>query len=354
MIFYILLYSVWFALVNAGSHSLWLFATYIMGQTPFPEFSAVCMLDDIPVVYYYSGDQGTGWSESTRSGVSDNSSDNHVVSTVFGDMHKQMKWKAQHLRSYFNLTTGVHVQQRLVGCERLENTPGQMMTMEAFNGYGGFERHYDSQQGMQKTEWRWPIMKSQHQLDYDKWLYANVFHPMCLSQLSKYLAKVKNRVMGKVKPRVRLILKTLPDSRGAKVTCLATGFYPRHINLTLLRDGQPVPDHQITGGELLPNADETYQMRKSLEVSAEELQQHHYTCTAEHLSLDNKLDIDFDAGSDHVPVISSLLVVAGLGLFGATIASLIICKKTRAGQGSYSSPHIATSDQIETSLDTVS
>ncbi|KAL2092162.1 hypothetical protein ACEWY4_011960 [Coilia grayii] len=78
---------------------------------------------------------------------------------------------------------------------------------------------------------------------------------------------------------------------GATVTCLAAGFYPRHINLTLLRDGQPVPDHQITGGELLPNADETYQMRKSLEVSAEELQQHHYTCTAEHLSLDNKLDI---------------------------------------------------------------
>ena len=96
-----------------------------------------------------------------------------------------------------------------------------------------------------------------------------------------------------MKPRVRLLQKTLPDSGGAKVTCLATGFYPRHINLTLLRDGQPVPDHQITGGELLPNADETYQMRKSLEVSAEELQQHHYTCTAEHLSLDNKLDTGF-------------------------------------------------------------
>ena len=95
-----------------------------------------------------------------------------------------------------------------------------------------------------------------------------------------------------VKPRVRLLQKTLPDSGGAKVTCLATGFYPRHINLTLLRDGQPVSDHQITGGELLPNLDGTYQMRKSLEVSTEELRvKHHYSCTAEHLSLDNKLDV---------------------------------------------------------------
>ena len=66
-----------------------------------------------------------------------------------------------------------------------------------------------------------------------------------------------------VKPRVRLLQKTIPDFGGVKVTCLVTGFYPRHINLTLLRDGQPVSDHQITGGELLPNLDGTYQMRKS-------------------------------------------------------------------------------------------
>ncbi|KAL2092166.1 hypothetical protein ACEWY4_011964 [Coilia grayii] len=109
-----------------------------------------------------------------------------------------------------------------------------------------------------------------------------------------------------VKPRVRLLQQALKTLGGATVTCLATGFYPRHINLTLLRDGQPVPDHQITGGELLPNADETYQMRKSLEVSAEELQQHHYTCTAEHLSLDNKLD--FGLGSHSLWIFSTFII----------------------------------------------
>ena len=95
-----------------------------------------------------------------------------------------------------------------------------------------------------------------------------------------------------VKPRVRLFQKAIPDSGWAKVTCLATGFYPRHINLTLFRDGQPLDSHQITGGELLPNGDGTYQMRKSLEVSTEELQSHHFTCTTEHLSLDNKININ--------------------------------------------------------------
>ncbi len=73
------------------------------------------------------------------------------------------------------------------------------------------------------------------------------------------------------------------------MSCLVTGFYPRHINLTLFRDGQPVADHEITGGDLLPNGDGTYQMRKSLEISAAD--KHKYTCSVTYLSLDNKLDV---------------------------------------------------------------
>ncbi len=83
--------------------------------------------------------------------------------------------------------------------------------------------------------------------------------------------------------------KANSDSGGFRVSCLVTGFYPRHINLTLFRDEQPVADHEITGGDLLPNADGTYQMRKSLEISAAD--KHKYTCSVTHLSLDNKLDV---------------------------------------------------------------
>ncbi len=100
-----------------------------------------------------------------------------------------------------------------------------------------------------------------------------------------------------VRPRVRLIQKINPDSGGFRVSCLATGFYPRHINLTLLREGQPVSDHEVMGGDLLPNSDGTYQMRKSLEISAEERVKHKYTCSATHLSLDNKLDVDLGNNS---------------------------------------------------------
>ncbi|KAL7862757.1 hypothetical protein SRHO_G00117410 [Serrasalmus rhombeus] len=108
-----------------------------------------------------------------------------------------------------------------------------------------------------------------------------------------------------VKPRVRLIQRRRLVSGWDGVTSLAIGFYPRHINLTILRDGQPVPDHLTSGGDLLPNGDRIYQMRKNLELSEEELKKHSYTCTVTHLSLDNKLDVHLGTESQSVTENSS-------------------------------------------------
>ncbi|XP_076142705.1 major histocompatibility complex class I-related protein 1-like [Alosa pseudoharengus] len=253
---------------GTGSHSLVVFATFIIGDTPFPEFSAVVMLDDIQLGYY----------------------DSDVRTFILRG------FKSESEDVVLQEDASVNVQQRITGCELLDDDqPGPMAVKDAFNGQTGDHLSFTNDQHSFWSQWQWPAMWDKLQFSQVKWLYENIYQPICLRTLRTYLRKQRNRVMRKVKPRVRLLQKTLPDSGGAKVTCLATGFYPRHINLTLLRDGQPVSDHQITGGELLPNGDETYQMRKSLEVSAEE--HHHYTCTAEHLSLDNKLHIALDKGS---------------------------------------------------------
>lgn len=46
------MFSVFLYIYFAGSHSIMLLATYINGQTPFPEFSYVGMLDDVQIIYY--------------------------------------------------------------------------------------------------------------------------------------------------------------------------------------------------------------------------------------------------------------------------------------------------------------
>ncbi|KAL2099904.1 hypothetical protein ACEWY4_004298 [Coilia grayii] len=228
------------------------------------------MLDDIQLFYY----------------------DSNVGKTIHGDVG--LMWTCslfQLITISFIFTKGIHVQQRIAGCELLDNgTAGPVRTWDAFNGVNDGELQYSTGQKTLQAKGEWSATWRYYGRKQLERMFANIYHPICIKILKNYLHTRKNHVMRKVKPRVRLLQKTLPDSGVARVTCLATGFYPRHINLTLLRDGQPVPDHQITGGELLPNGDGTYQMRISLEVSTEELQQHPYTCTAEHLSLDNKLD----------------------------------------------------------------
>uniref|UniRef100_A0A4W5M867 Ig-like domain-containing protein n=1 Tax=Hucho hucho TaxID=62062 RepID=A0A4W5M867_9TELE len=130
--------------------------------------------------------------------------------------------------------------------------------------------------------------------DYKRTLYINVHLPRCIRTLKTFLKIEKNVVMRKVPPRLRLINKEV--SGGFQVSCLVFGFYPRHINLTLLRDGQPVAE-------------------QDLDVSTEELKQrHHYTCTASHLSLDNKLDVSWESGAERVHLSTlSPMAVSSIG-----------------------------------------
>ncbi|RXN33785.1 major histocompatibility complex class I-related gene protein-like [Labeo rohita] len=197
-----------------GSHSLMVFATYITGQTQFPEFTLVLMLDDVQVMYYDS------ISKKAVHRSQSNSSDYTGVS-IFSEIYDLMKFRISYLKDHQNCTD--------------------------------------------------------------------------------------------VKPKVRLFRKPLTDSQGLQISCLATGFYPRHVNLTLFRDGQPVDDEQITGGEILPNGDGTYQMRKSLLIGEKEL----------HEDLEKS-----DFGSSALSIIIRVLVFFCVAVL--IITALIIWRKRPA------------------------
>ncbi|XP_052407184.1 major histocompatibility complex class I-related gene protein isoform X1 [Carassius gibelio] len=325
--------------VSADSHSLMTFATYIAGQTPFPEFSAVLMLDDVQIAYYDSNTWKLVYrSHSESKYYVEEQSD---AKTVFRALYNYLQGLESHYNDHFN-HSGVRVTQRLAGCELLNNDkPGPLHMWDGFGGQNAGEFTFDIEKKAVQNKLLSKTWDQATQL-HVKFMHQNVYHPICIKTLRRFLNKEKNNVMRKVKPRVRLMRKMLPDSQGLQISCLATGFYPRHINLTLFRDGQPVDDDQITGGEILPNGDGTYQMRKSLVISKEKLRQEHkYNCTMKHLNLDNKLDITFDVdesdpGSFILPVVISVLLLL-VFMCGAVliITALIIWKKRRAtGRGS--------------------
>ncbi|XP_052419467.1 hereditary hemochromatosis protein homolog [Carassius gibelio] len=332
MFMFVYMLSCW-KVVSAGSHSLMTLVTYIDGQTQFPEFSVVVMLDDLQIGYYDS----VTWKPVYRihSDAKYFEEEQSDAGLVFGDMYTGMKNRVFYLKKLQNHTAGVYVQQRLAGCELLNDyKPGPVHFWDAFGGQNMEELIFDTQKKDIQIKKPWMISWDQTKLNKVKFMYENLYHPTCIKVLQRYLNMEKSNLMRKVKPRVRLIKKTISDSQGLQISCLATGFYPRHINLTLFRDGQPVDDDQITGGQILPNGDGTYQMRKSLVISEEELREEHkYNCTMKHLSLDNKLDFTFDVAESDPGFFSQSVVFSVLVFMCVAvliITALIIRRKRRA------------------------
>uniref|UniRef100_A0A3B1JV90 Ig-like domain-containing protein n=1 Tax=Astyanax mexicanus TaxID=7994 RepID=A0A3B1JV90_ASTMX len=254
----------------SGSHSLGLIIAYIKGETPFSDIT-VGHFDSEKKMYFSRG-----------------------LGDVEEDDGNLKQHKCSRLILILLFFLDIHVQQRLVMCELMENDmPGPMIT------------------------------KNKTLLDLALWHYGNLFYPECIKTLRGFLKKISNQVKRKVKPRVRIIQRRRSVSGWDGVTCLATGFYPRHINLTILRDGQPVPDHLITG------------MRKNLEFSEKDLKKHNYTCTVTHLSLDNKLNVLL--GDPIVPIVGSVLFSQVFSLINLLIIMSLLSPDIASTQSEYSS-----------------
>ncbi|KAM9726819.1 hereditary hemochromatosis protein homolog [Menidia menidia] len=333
----------------SGRHSLWLLLSYISGPTPFPEFTVVYMLDDIQVGYCDSETDlrlmrvGSG-GEKEEDLVLDQEAIN-IREFLFSSMRKRLTAAKEQM----NLTaSGVHVQQRLTGCEILDGQPAFIMFRDAVNTQDADSMQYNMTHFTyargNSPVFQWDAVRQ----TYEQMIATNLFLPICVRILNLLLESEKHLVMRRVRPLVRLLTKQVVG--GAQLTCLATDFYPRHINLTLRRDGDPVDADRLSGGLVLPNGNSLYQMRKTLSIDEEELQRtHSYTCTASHLSLDNRLDVSWRAESSRshrVQVLSGPLIL----MVAAVILLLVLWKRRRASPRKHGSsqPTVSSDHQTET------
>ncbi|KAG7459011.1 hypothetical protein MATL_G00226660 [Megalops atlanticus] len=284
---------------SGGSHSLWYLVTLTSGLTPFPELLVVKMVDDFPVGHYDSMEKRmVAWKnwEKEENEVPNPGIWQHVLEQTKNMMARRF----QLLREHYNHSKGLLTYQRLSICELDTDGTERFKTIDAYNGEDVFEFISDSR--------GWYSFNPEVEEDFNLMelgfvTFSQYFlKPLCISTLKMHLKQLNTLLNQKVHPRVRVIHKQDRDTGGVEVTCLATGFYPRHINMTLKRNGQPVPEQELTRGEPLPNGDGTYQLRRSLSVSAEELRERHlYTCTVTHSSVDNKLDVswEFQSGQNN-------------------------------------------------------
>nr|XP_061808372.1 major histocompatibility complex class I-related gene protein-like [Nerophis lumbriciformis] len=170
------------------------------------------------------------------------------------------KVSIENLQKRFNQTGGVHMFQKMYGCEWDDET-GDVDGWQHY-AYDGEDFISFDLKGL-----RWIAVKPQAVVTKHKWEQFDLQYrkhyttEICPSYLKKHVRNGRDFLMRTELPRISLLQKT---SR-SPVTCHATGFYPREVDLFWKKDGKQLFE-DVEMGDTLPNHDGTFQTTADLKV----------------------------------------------------------------------------------------
>ncbi|KAJ8367363.1 hypothetical protein AAFF_G00320620 [Aldrovandia affinis] len=322
---------------SATTHSLKYFFTGVTAGTDLPEFIVVGLVDDEPLEYYDSNMKSvisrTEWLEKSED-------------QQYWDEQTQ---RAHHFQKFFKAyiellmerlkqTQGVHVFQRMCGCEWDDETG----ITDGFNNYG-----YDGEDflvfDMKNTRWISPSPQgvstahiwnySPDRLEYDK----STLTQECIESLKKYVSYGRSTLERTVSPEVSLLQKD-PSS---PVVCHVTGFFPRVIMVTWQKKGEDHYD-DVELRETVPNEDGTFQTTSRLTVK--DWQTEDYTCVVEHKSLEKDIvkrviereirrNQDIETRGPSMGVIIVLGVLLLLLILALVVVGVVMWRKRGAARG---------------------
>ncbi|XP_054873656.1 major histocompatibility complex class I-related gene protein-like isoform X2 [Amphiprion ocellaris] len=245
-------------------HSLLYFLTATSGVPDFPQFMGSALVDDFQVGYCDSNIKTAETKQDWRKFMKDNPEHlDYYINECYESQHF-FKATIDSLMKRFNQSGGVHILQRMSGCEWDDET-GEI---RGFNQYG-----YDGEDfialDLQMLTWITPkpqafITKLRWDTDKAR-LHRNQYYFIHLypDWLKKYVQYARSFLQRTGLPSVSLLQKT-PSSQ---VTCHATGFYPDRADLFWRKDGEELHE-DVDKGEILPNHDGTFQMSVDLNISS--------------------------------------------------------------------------------------
>nr|UVA86892.1 MHC class Ia antigen [Epinephelus coioides] len=250
---------------SARTHSLKYFYTASTGIPNFPEFVTVGLVDEAQIDYYDSNTRRAEPKQDWMSKVTANDPQYFQRNTETYMGHQQtFKANIEIAKQRFNQTGGVHINQRMYGCEWDDETGN-------INGY--FQDGYDGEDFISfdlKTETniapKQQAVITKHKWDNNKARTANLKNyltQICPEWLKKYVDYGRSSLLRKELPSVFLLQK----SPSSPVSCHATGFYPNSAMMFWRKDGEELHEN-VDHGEILPNHDGSFQMSSDLTVSS--------------------------------------------------------------------------------------
>ncbi|XP_060915687.1 major histocompatibility complex class I-related gene protein-like isoform X2 [Labrus mixtus] len=252
---------------TAEMHSLRYFYTASSEVPNFPEFVSVGMVDDFQVEYYDSNTKRFVPKQDWMNKVTEDRADYWEWQTeILKGSQQTFKVRLDNLKRRFNQTGGVHIVQRMYGCEWDDDT----------GDVNGHEQHgYDGEDfivlDLKTLTWVAPQQQAvvtKQKWDNDKVLLEynkNYFTNVCVDWLKKFVNYGRSSLMRTDLPTVSLLQKT-PSSR---VTCHATGFYPNRAMMFWRKDGEELHE-DVDKGEILPNHDGSFQISADLQLPSDD------------------------------------------------------------------------------------
>ncbi|XP_042292255.1 major histocompatibility complex class I-related gene protein-like isoform X3 [Thunnus maccoyii] len=256
---------IFFPVTLSVKHSLKFFFTTSSGAKKFPDFVVVVLIDEVPTGYYDSiskiPEAKQDWSQKMLE-----DDPQHLEWYTQKCLSTQYSYKAHIdiLKQQLNQTEGVHIFQRMDGCEWDDET-GEVNGFIQF-GYDGEDfLAFD----LKTLTWIAPkpqAIITKHKRDRDRphnerWNYY--LTQGCPELLKTYLDYGKSSLLRTELPSVSLLQKT-PSS---PVSCHATGFYPQRAMIFWRKDGEELHE-DVEHGEILPNHDGSFQMSVDLNLSS--------------------------------------------------------------------------------------
>ncbi|XP_051899850.1 class I histocompatibility antigen, F10 alpha chain-like [Pristis pectinata] len=292
--------------VSAGSRFLRFFLTSTTPIPGFPQVVVVGSVDGVQFMMYDSDrklvpqDQWMGGSEGAEWWMR--------KLELLGFREMPMKEFMSFVMSQTNQSSGIHTLQGIFGCDLREDGTTNGFVQYGWDGEDLINFNKGRMMWVSSVPWGMGI---QHQCNvnvgrFQKW--KDFLERDCVEWLRRFV-EYGERELRVVPPQVTFT----PSAHNPHLSCLATGFHPPSIEVTLWRDGTIL--HEAHSSGLLPNHDGTHQIRKWVQVDPEDPGQ--FSCRVEHSGLEDPIVLVYVRGThSRLPLILGLLVA----LIALTIA----------------------------------
>ncbi|XP_036397405.1 class I histocompatibility antigen, F10 alpha chain-like [Megalops cyprinoides] len=291
-----------------------------------PEYYEVIMVDEVPVFYYDSTMTAEAPIPDWLNFPEGRLHWNDINSIAIHNKHSMavaLQVTIQHVNQTGDFPSKVHIYQGHGICDLHPDGTIQSFVTHAYNGKDFLS--FD----METKTWTAVVpqavyYKRKRESASRSERIAEFYKHQCVERMKIFLKNAPALLVDNHKaPEVSLFEKRGSTSSDVTVTCHVTGFYPPTVQVEWLGAGVRPLVEGVNSEEVLPNGDGTFQMRKTLTISAAAQNTQSYRCLVLHSSVPSNITRHWVPGEDPptavivgtIIVVTCLVVAVGLAIY---------------------------------------